>query len=381
MRPVLLLILACCVTTPLFAQSTPRRGQVVADSTTLRSGPSEQMPETGSLYRGATVEIDHEEPGGWLAIQPPRGQVSWINHLHVGPAPGQSGEVLPRNMIVHADPETVIAIGRAGLDHPLDVRRTKIADGTIVLVIGNTIDHAGSHWLPIEPPFGDFRYIRREAIEIGGASAAFTVKSPKVEPQPLAPVVTAAKPTTHPAAIAPAAAMPNPGNPARTETRGGNWPNHPLWLQAEQAYRDGDFTKAEQYYLRLAAEMNQPGGDADLANLCYTRIHTVREQARARTRPINRNTSTSPRPDTPAASGQWTESGVIRVAGFRIGGRTTYALVSSQGRVVAYATEDGADLERFRGYEVELYGTVSHPTDLRGTALIAVSQVRMPRTR
>lgn len=384
MRPVLVLILAGFVTTPIVAQSTPRRGQIAVDSVTLRSGPSEQMPDTGSLFRGATVEIDHEEPGGWLAIQPPKGQVSWINHLHVGPAPTQSGDVLPRNMIVHADPDTSIAIGRAGLGQPLDVRRTKVADGTIVLVIGNTVEHAGSHWLPIEPPFGDFRYIRREAVEIGGASASFTVKSPKIEPQPLVPTVTAAKPATgavHPASVAPVAAMPNPEGTTRNGTRGGNWPNHPLWLQAEQANRDGDFLKAEQYYLRLAAEMNQPGGDPDLANLCYTRVHAVREQARTGARQMSRNAAVTPRPETRLTSGKWTDSGVIRVAGFRIGGKTTYALVSNQGRVVAYATEDGADLERFRGYEVELYGTVSHPNDLRGVALVAVSQVRMPRNR
>ena len=129
--------------------------------------------------------------------------------------------------------------------------------------------------------------------------------------------------------------------------------------------------------------MNQPGGDPDLANLCYTRIHAVREKARSGPRstaeriPDSSATPAARRADDPA---QWTGSGVLRVAGFRVEGQPTYALVGGQGRVVNYAIAGpGVELERFRGYEVQLYGTVSHPDDLRGTGIITASQVRLPR--
>ena len=56
--------------------------------------------------------------------------------------------------------------------------------------------------------------------------------------------------------------------------------NHPLWGQAEAAERDGRHDQAEQLYFALARAMNEPGGDHDIANLCYTRIHSLRERKR-----------------------------------------------------------------------------------------------------
>ena len=168
MRPELVLCLSLATTAVAVGQSAPQAGRVTADSAVLRSGPSDQMPETGTLYRGTKVIVDHEDPGGWLAIQPPSGQVGWINHLHLAPVPGQPSDVLPRNMQVHAEPDAEVAVGRAGLGHPLDVRRARIPDGTIVLVIGHKVEHGGSFWYPVEPPHDDFRYVRETRSMLAG---------------------------------------------------------------------------------------------------------------------------------------------------------------------------------------------------------------------
>src|SRR5205823_4375316 len=56
--------------------------------------------------------------------------------------------------------------------------------------------------------------------------------------------------------------------------------NHPLWTQAETAEREGRLADAEKAYFDLAALMNGNGGDHDVANLCYTRIHAIREKRR-----------------------------------------------------------------------------------------------------
>src|SRR5205823_11586297 len=56
--------------------------------------------------------------------------------------------------------------------------------------------------------------------------------------------------------------------------------NHPLWAQADQAEKDGKIDDAEKLLFELARKMNEPGGDHDLANLCYTRIHALREKKR-----------------------------------------------------------------------------------------------------
>jgi hypothetical protein len=358
---------------PLLAQSPPYKARITVDGVRVHSGPGEQMPETGMLDRGSEVEVDHEEPGGWLAIQPPRGQVSWIKHVHLGPVPDQSQDTLPRNMRVHAEPVAELAAGRPGLAKPLDVRRTRVPDGTIVMVIGPKVEHAGSYWYPIEPPFNDFRYLRRESVEAHGRLPSVSVRSPQQQPQGL-PAVTQLDrdKSTLPGGATPAAMQQPMATP---------WPNHPDWLQAEAAERDGDFHRAEQLYLRLAAEMNQPGGDPNLANLCYTRVHAAREKARNWSRP-KKTTELSSAAGTMAVSdsSRWSASGTLRAAGFRIDNQATFALVAGDGRVLAYAIAGpGVDLDRFRGYNVSLFGRFSTRPELRGIDLITATQVRYSR--
>jgi hypothetical protein len=125
-------------------------------------------------------------------------------------------------------------------------------------------------------------------------------------------------------------------------------------------------------YLKLAAEMNQSGGDAELANLCYARVHAVREKQRGQ--------RTSQPAAASRAGDQWTGPGVLRVAGFRLNNRPTFALVGSKGEVVCYAVGGpGVELERYRGYEVELYGPMTHPGDLRGAGVMTANKARLAR--
>ena len=355
------------------AQTAPFLAEVTAESVPLRSGPGDQMPDTGALFRGAKVVVDHEDGENWVAIQPPRGQVSWVKHLNLGPVDGQA-DVIPRNAIVHADPDAEIALGKPGLGRPLDVQRTRVPDQTIVLIIGNKVEHRGSQWYPIEPPDGDFRYVPKSALRFlsGQPSQSFVVRSPKPEVIPLAATATVAGTGT--SAPAPLASISPPNGSGNTSPRGENWPNHPLWRQAEDADRRGDYAQAEQLYLKLASQMNQPGGDADLANLCYTRVHAVRER--------QRQTGGKPAPNpnggaVQASESRWAGPGILREAGFRFDRRTTYALVSPQGRVICYAIPGpGVNLDRFVKYEVELYGSVDFPGDLRGAGVMTCTQVR-----
>jgi hypothetical protein len=359
-RPLLACAAALACAAPAVAQPA-YLGEVTADGVAVRCGPSDQMPETGQLFRGTRVVVDHEEPNGWLAVQPPRGQVSWINHKFLGPQDGQPADVIPRNAVVHAEPEAELAFGRPGLGKPLDVRRTRVPDQTIVLVIGKKVEHNGSVWYPVEPPDGDFRYVPKSAVRFvrGEPAPGFVVRSPAPAP--------AADPP--PGLDPPPASVP--GKPAAPAARGkpADWPNHPLWQQAEQAERAGDYDRAEQLYLKLAGEMNQPGGDAELANLCYTRVHAVREKQR----------QARPAPDRPPA-GQWVGPGVLRPAGFKMDGRTTYAVVGPRGEVKCYAVAgSGVDLERYKGFDVELYGAITYPGDLRGAGVMTATKVQLAR--
>lgn len=346
------------------AQPGPYLAEVTADRIAVRAGPSDLLPETGVLFRGVNVLVDHEE-GDWLAVQPPRGQVSWLRGVHLEPMNGQT-DTLPRNAIVNAEPEAEVAHGRPGLGHPLDVRRTRIADRTIVLVIGRMVVHNGVNWVPIEPPDGDFRYLPRSALRFvkGQPSRAFVVHSPKAEPAP--------KSGFEPVAASIPSGTAGSARPA-------DWPNHPIWQQAEQAEKSLDYTRAETLYLKLAAEMNQSGGDAELANLCYSRVHAVREKQRsASIRPA----ADPARRAEPPRSGQWHGPGALRMAGFKWDGRPTFALVGPQGQLTCYAVAGvGVDLDRFRGAEVDLFGAAEKPADLRGVAVVTVTRVQSARDR
>lgn len=370
MRTVLALVPVVLLAGSAAAQPGPYLAEVTADRAAVRAGPSDQLPETGTLFRGAKVLVDHDE-GEWVAVQPPRGQVSWIRMVHLEPMDGQA-DALPRNAIVNAEPEAEVALGRPGLGKPLDVRRARLPDRTIVLVIGPKVEYNGVNWYPIEPPDGDFRYVPKSALRFvkGQPAQTFTVHSPQPEPTP------APKGAFVPAT----ASIPN-GTPTGA-TRPADWPNHPLWQQAEQAERNLDYARAETLYLKLAAEMNQAGGDAELANLCYTRVHAVREKQRQANRGGAFTADPGRKPDAPAApSGQWVGPGALRLAGFKLEGRPTYALVGSQGLVKCYAVAGpGVDLDRFRGADVDLFGTTEKPTDLR-VPVMTVTRVQTARDR
>jgi hypothetical protein len=364
-------VLALVTAAPAFAQPAAYLAEVAADNVLVRCGPSEQMPETGSLFRGTRVVVDHEEPGDWLAIQPPRGQVSWVRSVHLHPKDDQPTDMLPRNAVVYAESESEIAYGRPGLGKPLDVRRTKIPDSTVVTIIGKKVEAGGVWWYPIEPPDGDFRYVPKSAVRFvrGQPAQSFVVREPKPGTAP---------PETRTALEPVAASVPGPAG----GTKPADWPTNPLWRQAEQAERSGDYPRAENLYLKLAAEMNQPGGDPDLANLCYARVHAVREKQRNAPRGGSGTTVATADPnrrDLPPA-GQWVGPGVLRVAGFRIDNRPTFALVGSRNEVKCYAVAGpGVDLDRFRGSEVELFGKVNYPGDLRGAGVMTATRVQAPR--
>src|SRR5437879_2647368 len=83
MRSALLAGLVLAAIPAVAAAQTQPYFAVVSDSEVLlRAGPSDKYPETGMLKRGAQVVVDHEE-AGWLAIQAPKGSISWVQYSYV----------------------------------------------------------------------------------------------------------------------------------------------------------------------------------------------------------------------------------------------------------------------------------------------------------
>ena len=347
MRTLILLALV----SPVALGQSQSVGIVVPESVVVRGSPRVDGPDTGVVLRNTSVTVHHAEGEHWLAIQPPRGSVSWVNHKFIELA----GDRFPQNAVVRADGQVRLAVGRLGTDRPLDVRMANIPDGTILVVTGPKMKSAddNSWWYPVIPPEDDFRYVPRESIRVDApVKANFVVKSPEV-----------AKPLESAAASLPAA-KPTP--------------NNATWKQAEEAERTGDTERAENLWLQLAREANAAGGDPDLANQCYARIHAIRERRRTtgttaakRDEPKrDEKRDEAKRDDRP----RWTGSGSLRTTTFTVDGRTAYALENNRKQVLYYAVAGrGFDLAKFERRRVDLYGSVTYLEKLNGVGLVVVT--------
>jgi hypothetical protein len=382
MRPAALagLVLALFASHALAAEPAVYRAVVSDTEVKLRAGPSDTYPETGTLARGAAVIVEREESNGWLAVTPPHGSVSWIAAAFVEDLAPE--KATPKNGYVHTEGEVTLATGKAGLLQPLDVRREKVPQGTTVLILGPKVEFAGKKWYPIAPPPGDVRYLPKTAVQFDkplNNSFAVRVSDTGGPTPPAAP------------AGGPLATIPGPGSaptPAGGVTSGKPAVNHPLWAQAETAEREGRLADAEKAYFDLAALMNGQGGDHDIANLCYTRIHALREKKRAGTGGTASSVTSgakapnvlqpppkedrgvrpgAPQAIPPGAAGNandprpaWTGIGTLRRSVLTPDGtgKPGYALETSPGVVKVYVVAaPGVELEKYVGKKIDVYGT------------------------
>lgn len=418
MRPGYLAGLALALLPGLsFGQTGTYLAVVVDPEVKLRAGPSDQFPETARLPQGSPLLVDHEEPNGWLAVLDPPGRMyslSWVQGSFIDFDPTKP---LPQTVVV--DEPTRLAAGQIGLAQPLThVRRTPVPAGTILTVVGPKVQFEGKSWYPVLPPAGDFRYVPKSSIRLEKAvTTAFTVRDsgstpPGGELNPTnigrtGPTAgTSGATSLPPNADAPVA---DPRSPVTTQPLIA----HPLWEQAEAAERDGRYDDAERHYFQLARLMNESGRDHDVANLCYSRIHALREKRRAAAAgslpppssspspppaprptgsllpPIGTNTSPSrpagadsprppisePRDDRP----RWIGPGRLRPSALAIDGRRTYALESTSGTPLAYVVAgQGVDLERAVGRRVEVFGVSHTRTGLSRPYVVATAVEVVP---
>jgi len=355
------------------AQTQSTVAVVKVGSVSVRCGPSEKMAVCGTLEQGTEVIAHHPEGNDWYAIQPPAGSVSWISQLHVelSRKPGEASDTFPCDAVVHPldTGEVTIAAGMVGVYKPLNVQRTKLPKGTIVRINGPKVkidgDDSQTGWYPILPPRDDFRYVPRAALELAGrlekvnyvVKGATDVKSISVEP-------------------APAAAVPNLSLP-KTAPEAGEWPNNQLWKDAERARSDGNFARAEELYLQLATASNK-AGDVKLANLCYERVHTVREQNRNKStsgsRPIE-EPKTAPVVNVKSDAKSVIGDGILRTVRFEYLNRKVYALTGSKGEVRLYLIADGIELDRYVGKWLEIAGTIAYPKEFGGDGLLTGTRI------
>jgi hypothetical protein len=349
-----------------FGQPGPFHAVVLDPEVKLRAGPSDRYPETTLLKKGDTVVV-HDEENGWLAVQDPPQIVRSISWVRTQVVNFDRTKPIPQLVVVDETGATLRA-GEMGVSQPSSIQKAKVPAGTILTVIGPGVNFAEGTWYPVVPPAGDYRYIPKHAVKYEKAAAAtFTVRDTTP------PAVSPAGGTT-PAASIPAAL------PA-----GGRNVNHPLWAQAETAERDGRHDEAERLYFALARAMNEPGGDHDVANMCYTRIHSIREKKRGISGGSTSNTrlpaAEAARPATgralpPAAAedDRTRKSGPGKLVRSNIGidGRVTYRLEDDRGNAVLYVVpSQGVELERFIGKRVDVTGVVHSRQGLSKPYMVA----------
>jgi hypothetical protein len=392
------------------ADPAPYRAVVSDTEVKLRAGPSDSFPDTGTLARGAAVIVEREESGGWLAVTAPYGSVSWVAAQFIeDPAPDSP---TPKNVVVHAEDEITVAAGKAGLAQPLDIRRVKVPNGTTLLVLGPKVKFAEKTWYPVAPPAGDVRYLPRTAVQYEKpTNMSFSVRVTEPAGPPLA-VGPVPAPAATPAG-GPLVSVPGPGV---TPVAGGAAPppakpavNHPLWTQAETAEREGRLADAEKAYFDLAAQMNGTGGDHDIANLCYTRIHAIREKRRtagaASTGSGGSATTLQPAPkedrgvrpgapqalptsakpgtstDTTDGRPQWQGIGTLRRSVLTPDGtgKPAYALETSPGVVKVYVMAGpGVELDKLVGKRVDVYGAPQTRSGLSKPYMVATAVEQAP---
>ena len=354
-------------------------------------GTADGLYPTNLLRQGDRVQVVEELPSGWLAIRPPAGSFSYISKLFVQVVASKY-----TNYVVTFEGYNVPVL--VGSSIVSDRRPTKIGAklprGTQVRGIagGREVTDGEGTWLPIEPPEGEVRYIRKEDVS---------------------------RPPDAPRAMVAAAGVvsgsPRPGPAVPPPPPDGDT----LWRDAERAERTGRLADAIRLY-RLAGDANLAVNRAR-ADEAYRRAHWL-QQANSSANPPNgsyyypdANASPAPAPAPPnpgggsavrligpagpgAAAGQlvsaqtappgWgnpssgstpTVTGKLIRPYRAVENQRVYLIENEQGTPLMHVVAGpGVDLASFINQKVELWGNVVYESRLRTNLLTAVQVQKAP---
>jgi len=346
----------------------------------VRCHPSEaaQSYPTNRLKRDDVVNVVKEE-GDWLKILPPKGSFSWINKRFVE-------QVSPNN------PTWVVKAGQ-GVQVPViigselkgDGRPTtsgaNLKRGAIVVSIGPAqADDEGS-WLPIEPPPGEYRYLRAAAVtKIAGTPSTVVAAGPS----PFNPA--------RPDAANPVPNQPSLAIPSAPSTGG---PLQQKWERAMQAERAGNLAEAILLYTEVGTE--GAGTNHQLAMQALNRAYQLRQGGRNQTvqgqptsanptppgsrfTPADPTGTTAARPSSVGGHPYTTPAGILLDDRQRVlENRRVLMLVTRDRQPITYVIAgQNVDLTKYINREVILHGQGVYRSDLK-TNLIVVEQVQEPR--
>lgn len=382
----------------IFPASAPAQPETILFTATVgqggamvRSLPSDtdQAYPTNDLKPGAAVSVVEARADGWLRILPPEKSFSWINKRFVRqPTTNNPTHVVT---ISGTDKEGIgVIIGsEVKKDGRPTVAGAKLLRGAIVVSIGPALTDADGSWLPIEPPPGEYRWVRQESVQ----RTAGTVQTAASGPNPFNP----ARPDTQAATGQPnfqqPLSIPNttPPQGVGQNTVAERTRLEALYNQAVAAERAGQIPDAINLYTRVGTEgvvVHQ-----DLAMTALNRSYALRQYGRNQTvqgQPASRpttptpegpsqftpNQGTTPQNKPAATSGTGypfsTGPGQLTNSSYKEQGRTTYLLLDRRGAPIAYVVPgSGVDLGAYVGRQVELSGHAVYRGDLKTNLMIA----------
>ncbi|MFL5242693.1 MAG: hypothetical protein ACJ8FY_11350 [Gemmataceae bacterium] len=407
------------------AQTVLYQARVKPVETDVRSGPSldAKMYPTNRLKRGEVVRVVKEEEGDWLGIVPPAGSFSWINQLVVEPG----GDKTPNLWMVSDDNAQVYYGSELWKEQP-NIISAKLARGTLLTSVGRpfTRQNTGGVWVPIKPPPSEVRYVLAKDLEkVDGMTSPTPAPVVKAAPVGRGSVGEPSDPNLPPSPQeAPAATLRIPPDSSTVSPV----PDSRI-AEAQRAERLGDRQKAINLWIEVGREYEK-SNNLKLRDQCYSRADWLKQQTRppalaangccvpctplqqrcwpstmdnrltavpaSRIQPVatQPNANTSPRtraaepvswnpariaplPDAnqinPLPSGT-NYRGYLTSAKSVVDGKRTYLLQSHTGELIAYVVgEPGVDLDRNVLASVEVQGTLSYRSDLRGNLLKAAS--------
>ncbi|HTU19442.1 MAG TPA: hypothetical protein VMG10_15385 [Gemmataceae bacterium] len=330
---------------------------------------------TNVLRQGDRVQVEGELSSGWLVIRPPAGSFSWINNRFV-----QYISSRYANYVVTYDGHDVPVLIGSSLktDRPSKIG-AKLPRGAQVRVVGRGMTDEEGTWLPIEPPEGEVRYLRKEAVANPAPNTTSSAKT----------------------------AVPPPDADA-------------LWRDAQKADQAGRLADAVRLY-RLAGDANL-SANPSRADEAYRRAHWI-EQANSSTNSAG-GSAYYPEGATPSASANASPyslpvhqggTNVIRPIGGAAPGMTNGQLVATPAVAVATASPQvyyekgqlqrafknevnrryhllnekgspfrsviagpGVDLSSYEGRNVELWGHLDWDYNRRNWLLTATQVRAMP---
>jgi uncharacterized protein YgiM (DUF1202 family) len=132
----------------------PYEAYINADDVYVRSGPGRDYYPTDKLRKGDAVEVYRHDPGGWLAIRPPRGSFCWVSSRHL--------DQLEDNLAA-VNSERVVARVGSSFSDVRDVIQVRLERDEKVEILEQPSPE--SPWCKIAPPAGEFRWIFAKYVD------------------------------------------------------------------------------------------------------------------------------------------------------------------------------------------------------------------------